>query len=217
MTLAHAAQRAIALGGIYDGHELPQDINKATVASATALAGQGLMAVAKDNYPHDGTTMSFVASFAEVEVDVETGQYRILDFLGVRRRGHRSFIRAHSAARCLAVPCSESAMPSARSGSMTSTMACRSQSGSTTPSRRRFWICRTQMAWGAVEMPDPETPIGARGIGEPPVGGGCSAILNAISDAVGDDVFRRAPVNADVILTALETKKPVHHNFAADV
>ncbi len=81
MTLAHAAQRAIQLGGVYDGHELPKDINKFTVASATALAGQGLLAVAKDNYPHDGETHSFVATFAEVEVDVETGQYRILDFL----------------------------------------------------------------------------------------------------------------------------------------
>ena len=62
MTLAQAAQRAIQLGGIYDGHELPKDINKITVASATALAGQGLLAVANDNYPHDGKTFSFVAS-----------------------------------------------------------------------------------------------------------------------------------------------------------
>ena len=81
MTLAQAAHRAIQLGGIYDGHELPKDINKMTVASATALAGQGLLAVAKDNYPRDGVTHSFVASFAEVEVDVETGKYHILDFL----------------------------------------------------------------------------------------------------------------------------------------
>ena len=50
------------------------------------------------------------------------------------------------------------------------------------------------MQWEAVDIPDPETPVGARGIGEPPVGGGCAAILNALSDAVGDEVFRRAPV-----------------------
>ncbi len=81
MSLAQAAKRAIELGGIYDGHELPKDINKFTVASATALAGQGLLAVAKDNYPRDGVTHSFVATFAEVEVDLETGQYHIVDFL----------------------------------------------------------------------------------------------------------------------------------------
>ena len=33
------------------------------------------MGVAKDNYPRDGDTYSFVAGFAEVEVDVETGSY----------------------------------------------------------------------------------------------------------------------------------------------
>src|SRR6202140_1496301 len=81
MSLAQAAKRAIELGGTYDGHELPKDINKFTVASATALAGQGLLAVAKDNYPRDGVTHSFVATFAEVEVDLETGQYHIVDFL----------------------------------------------------------------------------------------------------------------------------------------
>ena len=39
---------------MYDGHELPEDINAFTKRSATALAGQGLMGVARDNYPHDG-------------------------------------------------------------------------------------------------------------------------------------------------------------------
>ena len=67
----------------YDGHELPKDINKFTTASATALAGQGLMGVAKDNYPRDGQSRSFVAGFAEVEIDVETGKYHILDYLAV--------------------------------------------------------------------------------------------------------------------------------------
>ena len=56
-----------------------------------------------------------------------------------------------------------------------------------------------------VDMPDPETPVGARGIGEPPVGAGSCAVLNAIADALGDDVFRRAPVTLDMILTSLET------------
>ena len=46
---------------------------------------------------------------------------------------------------------------------------------------------------GASTFPIRETPVGARGIGEPPVGGGCAAVLNALSDAVGDEaIFRRA-------------------------
>ena len=83
MTLAQAAQRAIQLGGIYDGHEAPEDVNKYTKASIAALAGQGLVAAAKDKYPHDGQSFSYVASFAEVEVDTETGKYYITDFLAV--------------------------------------------------------------------------------------------------------------------------------------
>src|SRR5262249_19535627 len=40
MSLGEAAKRAIELGGRFDGHELPSDINAATKASASALAGQ---------------------------------------------------------------------------------------------------------------------------------------------------------------------------------
>ena len=74
-----------------------------------------------------------------------------------------------------------------------------------------------KMAWGAMDIPDPETPIGARGIGEPPVGGGCSAVLNAISDAVGDEVFRRAPVNLDTILASLEAGRPMQDGLKAHI
>src|SRR5260370_15535353 len=81
MTFAQAAQRAIELGGKYDGHEAPADVNKMTKGSVAALAGQGLVAAARDNYPRDGMTHSYVASFAEIEVDVETGKYCIVDFL----------------------------------------------------------------------------------------------------------------------------------------
>ena len=59
---------------------------------------------------------------------------------------------------------------------------------------------------GRARYPDPETPVGSRGVGEAPVGAGFGAIVNAISAAVGDEVFRRAPVTADMILMALEAR-----------
>jgi CO/xanthine dehydrogenase Mo-binding subunit len=83
LTYAHAAERAIALGGKFDGHALPDDIHPVTTASATALAGHGLMGVAKDTYARDGDTYSFVVGFAEVEVDVETGKTTLVDYLAV--------------------------------------------------------------------------------------------------------------------------------------
>jgi hypothetical protein len=73
------------------------------------------------------------------------------------------------------------------------------------------------MQWDAVGLPDPETPVGARGIGEPPVASGCSAVLNAISAAVGDEAFQRAPVNADGILASLEAGRPMMRPLTANV
>ena len=64
-------------------------------------------------------------------------------------------------------------------------------------------------------MADPETPVGARGVGEPPVGAGYGAVMNAIADAVGVDVFRRAPVTADIVLMSLEHRKRMHEPLRA--
>ncbi len=216
MTLAQAAQRAIKLGGIYDGHELPPDINKFTVVSATALAGQGLLAVAKDKYPHDGNTFSFVATFAEIEADVETGQYRILDFLAYADVGtvlHPRALGGQILGRSIL-----------GIGHTIGQKWVYDQQYGLAVSRRfhhtkppTILDIPDKMAWAAVEIPDPETPIGSRGIGEPPVGGGCAAILNALSDALGDEVFRRAPVTSDVILASLEAGRPMQDRLRSNI
>jgi hypothetical protein len=49
------------------------------------------------------------------------------------------------------------------------------------------------------------------------VGGGCCAILNALSDALGDDIFRRAPVTADMILASLEAGRPTQDPLRAHI
>ena len=72
------------------------------------------------------------------------------------------------------------------------------------------------MRWDAVNIPDPFTPVGSRGIGEPPVGAGFSAVFNAIRDAVGDNAMRRSPVTLDVILTSLDEGFPLDRVFPAE-
>jgi hypothetical protein len=139
MTLAQAAKYAIELGGIYDGHEAPDDVHKLTKASVAALAGQGLVAAAKDNYPRDGMTFSYVASFAEVEVDVETGKYYIVDFLASGDVGTVIHPRALGG-QCSAVRRWASAMRSVRSGCSIRTTAKWFPSDSTTANRPRFWM-----------------------------------------------------------------------------
>ena len=83
LTFAQAAARAIALGGKYDGHYVSPKLHPMTIASVHTLAGQGLIGVAKDEFPHQGDVWSFIAAFAEVEVDTETGESRILEYLPV--------------------------------------------------------------------------------------------------------------------------------------
>jgi xanthine dehydrogenase molybdenum-binding subunit len=216
LTLAQAAQHAIQLGGIYDGHEAPTDVNKLTKASIAALAGQGLVAAARDNYPRDGVTHSFVASFAEVEVDVETGKYYIVDFLAYADVGsviHPAALGGQVLGRSIlgiGHAIGQKWVFDPHYGIMVSKRFHHSKPPT-------ILDVPVNMQWEALDIPDPETPVGARGIGEPPVGGGCASILNALSDALGDEIFQRAPVNADTILTSLEAGRPMQHPLVAHI
>ena len=216
MTLAQAAKYAIQLGGIYDGHQAGADLHKLTKASVAALAGQGLVAAAKDNYPRDGSTFSYVASFAEVEVDIETGKYYIVDFLASADVGtviHPRALGGQVLGRSvlgIGHAIGQKWVFDPHYGEMVS---------------KRFHHNKpptildvpVDMQWSALDIPDPETPVGARGVGEPPVAGGCASILNALSDALGDEIFQRAPVNADTILTSLEAGRPMQHPLTAHI
>ena len=216
MTLAQAAKHAIELGGVYDGHEAADDLHKLTKASVAACAGQGLVGAAKDNYPRDGNTYSYVASFAEVEVDIETGKYYIVDFLASADVGtviHPRALGGQVLGRStlgIGHAIGQKWVFDPRYGEMLS---------------KRFYHSKpptildvpVDMHWSALDIPDPETPVGARGVGEPPVGGGCASVLNALSDALGDEIFQRAPVNADTILTSLEAGRPMQHPLMAHI
>jgi CO/xanthine dehydrogenase Mo-binding subunit len=216
LTFAQAAQKAIEIGGRYDGHELPADINNFTKKSATALAGLGLMGVARDNYGRDGASKSYVAGFAEVEVDVETGAYKVLDFVAVADVG--TVIHPRNLGGQIL------------GGVMLGLGHAYAQHWVFDrhygmPLARRFYQTKpptildapATMQWAALDMADPETPVGARGVGESPVGAGFGAVVNAIAAAVGDEIFRRAPVTADKILMALEAGRPMHEALAANV
>jgi xanthine dehydrogenase molybdenum-binding subunit len=216
LTLAQAAQKAIALGGIYDGHEAPGDVHKQTKAAVAALAGQGLVVAAKDNHPRDGDTYSFVASFAEIEADIETGKYYLTDFLAYGDVG--TVLHPHSLGGQML---GRSTLGIAHAIGQKWVMD--PAYGITVA--KRFYQNKpptildvpVDMQWNALNIPDPETPVGARGVGEPPVGGGCAAVLNALSDAMGDEIFQRAPVNADTILTSIQAGKPMQHPLMGSI
>ncbi len=214
LTYAQAATRAIALGGKFDGHELPSDIHPMTKKSATALAGLGLMGVAKDNYPHDGDTYSFVVGFAEVEVDVETGKTRLVDYLAVGDVG--AVVNPRSLHGQLL-----GGINLGIGHALQQKWVYDPHYG--VPLAKRFYHNKpltildipAEMETTALGLADPETPVGARGVGEPPVGAGYGSVMNAIADAVGEEIFRKAPVTADIVLTSLEHGKRMHDPLAS--
>ena len=132
------------------------------------------MGVARDTYPHDGATHSFVAGFAEVEVDVETGKYHILDYLAVADVGtviHPRALGGQVLGRSML----------GIGHAIGQKWVYDQHYG--VPLAKRFYQNKpptildapAKMQWAALDIPDPETPVGARGIGEPPVAAGCCA------------------------------------------
>ena len=223
LSFAGVAQRAIDLGGKYDGHELPEDINGMTTASATALAGQGLMGVAKDNFEEGGRRMSFVAGFAEVEVDIETGDIKLIDYAAGSDAGTILHPKTYEgqifggAIQGFSVALSSKWVYDRRWGLMVA---------------KRFYSNRPPvildvpheqpMKWGNADLPDPFNPLGAKGIGEAAQGAGSGAVVNAIADALeslgeGQGDFHRSPVTRDMILTKLEQAPTGHDRLTAHV
>ncbi len=201
LSFGDCAKKAIELGGAFDGHEAPDDINPMTQASVAAIAGTGLIGVAKDNLPKEGTVPALSASFVEIELDLETGKYEILDYIGVADCGtvvHPMGLAAQvrgGAVMGFGLASTERHIydpaygrPGAR--------------GLYQAKPKSFLDVPVEMGWDAVNEPDPQNPIGAKGIGEPLEGSASSALLCAISDALGGHVFNRVPVVTDMIVNA---------------
>jgi xanthine dehydrogenase molybdenum-binding subunit len=203
MTFAQAARRAIQLGGKYDGHELPESLDRMTVAAIeTHLVGQGLVGAATDQYGGQGALWSSVVTFAVVEVDRETGVIDIKEWLAT--------------ADCGTVLNPRSLEAQVYGGSLQGMSQARFEKWSFDPrwginQNKRFYTVKPfsildipeELSFAAVDIPDPQTPVGSRGIGEPPVGAGAAVVVSAIHDALGIAVAR-TPLTPDKILNALE-------------
>jgi xanthine dehydrogenase molybdenum-binding subunit len=204
------AQRAIALGGRYSGHELPADINPMTRASATALAGTGLIGVAKDNLPVGGETAAFACAFVELELDLETGQHRIIDILTVgdcgtviHPMGLATQIRGGSV-QGISMSTLEHIILDPQNGIPGHIGLLQAR-----PATYLDVPAQLQADW--VDQPDSTSPMGTKGIGEPPLGAAGSAVISALSDALGGHVFNRSPVTLDMVLN-VAMKRPQSHS-----
>jgi CO/xanthine dehydrogenase Mo-binding subunit len=203
LTFAQAAERAIARGGKFDGHEFPEDINDMTKASVAGLAGQGVVVAAKDNLPHTARTYSFVASFVEVELDVETGVYDIVDVVTVADVG--TVLNPRSLAA------------QANGGIIQGLGIAKSFKWAIDPTwgvhlTKRMEAAKpptildipTTFTFEAVDLPDPQNPVGSKGIGEPVVGAGAGALVCAIEDALGGMHPSHQPLTPDKLISIIE-------------
>ncbi|MGB5245921.1 MAG: molybdopterin cofactor-binding domain-containing protein, partial [Woeseia sp.] len=199
MSYGDAAAQAIVLGGAYSGVEMPDDIHDITKRSVTNLAGTGLIGVAKDKLKQEGIIPGLAVAFTEIELDLETGRYQILDYVGIAECGKVVHPQGLSGQMCggavwgMGMAGLERHVYDPQNG---------------LPANVGYYQCKiptyldtpSHIQTGAVDIPDPQSPFGARGIGEPAMGCAVAALTSAIADALDGHVFGRTPVSADMIL-----------------
>ena len=216
LTWAQLAERAIKRGGKFDGHEAPGDINAMTKTGVAILAGQGFVVAARDTYPRDGQSYGFVAGFAEVEVDVETGVYRIVDYVAVADVG--TVINPRSlkgqilggAIQGMGAVRSQKLVYDAQYG-----VAIGKRMYHNKPPTMLDVPLDAQAE--GLNIPDPGNPVvGAKGIGEPGIGVGGSSVLCALANALGnDDLLMRTPVQPEQIMTSVLEGRPAYERLTA--
>ncbi len=209
LSYAAEARRAVDLGGKYSGHEVPDDINPMTKSAVVGLAGSGLVGVAKDNLEHDGTVPALAVGFIRIELDVETGQFEILDYLGVADCGtviHPQGLATQikgGAVQGFGMAALERHLYDPHYG-LPGTIGLHQ----TKPPS--FLDVPLEMDWAAVNIADPQNPAGSKGIGEPVMGCAGAALLCAISDALDGHYFNRTPIVPDMIVNAASGQPQSH-------
>ena len=167
------------------------------------------MGVAKDEFPHRGDIYSFIAAFAEVEVDTDTGEHRIVEYLPVADVGtvlHPRSLGAQlhgGAIQGFGHALTQNIVYEPRYGKLLS---------------RRFHHNKPptildiplEMGWEALNIPETSNPVGAKGVGEVAGLAGSAAVLCAIQNAIGSRAVLRTPVTPNRILDAIaaETATP---------
>lgn len=215
ISFADAAKKAVELGGKYSGKELPGDINPMTKASATALAGQGLMGVAKDKLAKRGMVPGLCAGFCMIELDTETGEFEIKEYLGVADCGtvlHPDGLQSQmfgGSVMGFGLATTERIVYDHALG-----LPANVQFDQAKPPT--YMDIPKVFKWAAAERPDRDNPVGVKGIGEPIEGAAASALVNAISDALGGHYFHKTPVVRDMIINAAAKRQQSYRPLQAN-
>ena len=199
LTYGEVAARAIELGGEFSGEVWPEDIHEVTRRAVQGIAGTGLIGVAKDNLPVRGTVPGLTVGFVEIELDLETGKHEIVDFLAIAECGtvvHPLGLAGQlrgGAVWGFGMASLERHVYDPQNGLPANVGYYQTKPPS-------YLDVPAQMNWSAVDIADPDNPVGARGVGEPAMGSATAALMCALSDALGGHLFNRTPVTPDIIV-----------------
>lgn len=202
MSYGEAAQKAIELGGQFSGMEYPEDIHATTARSVQALQGTGLIGVAKDNLPKTGMAPGMAIAFAEIELDIETGKFEILDYTGIAECGtvvHPMGLRQAmngGGVWGFGMAAYERHVYDPQNGLPANIGLSQSKPPT-------YLDVPLHMKTEGIDLPDPQSPVGARGIGEPAQGCAVAALMSAITDALDGHLFNRTPVTPDMIINQI--------------
>jgi len=209
MTYAEAAEKAIEMGGRYSGQEIPDDISPLTQGAAAGVAGSGLVGVAKDNYELSAVPPALAAGFMMIELDTETGVIEILDYSGsidcgtvIHPLGLSNQVKG-GAVMGIGLATTERIVYDPQNGVAANVGFYQAKPPS-------YLDVPSTMEWAAVDIADPQSPLGTRGMGEPVMGSAASALVSAISDALGGHYFNRTPIVTDMIVNAVAGREQSH-------
>ena len=209
LTYATAAKRAIELGGKFTGKDIPENLNPLTKGAVVGLAGTGLIGVAKDTLHREGLIPAIAIGFIEIELDTETGKHEIIDYIGVADCGtviHPQSLATQikgGAVMGFGMACTERFVYDPKNGLPANVGLYQAKPPS-------YLDVPLTMDWDAVDLPDSQNPVGAKGIGEPVMGSAGAALLCAISDALDGHYFKRTPVTPDMIVNAAAGRPQSH-------
>jgi CO/xanthine dehydrogenase Mo-binding subunit len=180
-----------------------------TATSTAALAGSGLIGVSKDNYEISGVPPALAAGFIMIELDTETGVFEILDYAGaidcgtvIHPMGLATQIKG-GAVMGIGMASKERIVYDPQNGIAANVGFYQAKPPS-------YLDVPSTMEWGAVDIADPQSPLGTRGMGEPVMGCAASALICAISDALGGHYFNRTPIVTDMIVNAVSGRAQSH-------
>jgi xanthine dehydrogenase molybdenum-binding subunit len=171
------------------------------VTEASSTLGKNTTFIGEASFENTGFPQSFGAQFAEVEVDIETGEVACIRIVNVQDNGR-------SINPMVVEGQIEGALHHSVGQSLTEDPVLDKDNGKMlNPDFANYMVLTTldmpNIKLGSVETYEPSGPFGAKGMAELPVAGTAAAIANAVYNGIGIR-FTELPITPEKVFRALK-------------